>query len=214
MKMFQGLEQNQQTSSIAGQTRPTSAALLALLDRMREGDREAAAEFIRRYGPSIRRRVSGRLGIGMRRLFDSQDVLSTLSRRLDNFVRNRRLLAQHEGELWSLIFRITDNAIADKARIMQKLKNTEGADSPFARRLLGILREHEQGHDENAFSLQLSDVFDLLKSDTDRQVLRMWLTGMSMSAIAKEIGSSPDATRQRWKAIRDHLKDKIRSHDQ
>ncbi len=64
----------------------TGRELPALLDRVRGGDREASAEFISRYGPRIRRRVRGKLSPAMRRLFDSQEILATVARRLDQMV--------------------------------------------------------------------------------------------------------------------------------
>ena len=67
-------------------TVPGGAALPAdLLARIRAGDRDAAAAFLDRYGPLVRRRVRGKLGQQMRRVFDSQDLWSTLARRFDRF---------------------------------------------------------------------------------------------------------------------------------
>ena len=58
----------------------------SLLRRMRNGDREAAAQFITRYEDRIRRRIRGKLNPSVRRLFDSQDIFSTIGRRLDQYV--------------------------------------------------------------------------------------------------------------------------------
>ena len=92
-----------------------------LLDRMRSGDRVAAAVFITRYGSRIRRRIHGKLSPAMRRIFDSQDILSTLGRRLDQYVRFGRLAAASEDELWALVFRMAENAVIDKARVFRRL---------------------------------------------------------------------------------------------
>ena len=63
------------------------------LDRMRRGDRVAAAVFITRYSSRIHRRISGKLSPGMRRVFDTQEIFSTFGRRLDQLVR-RSVLEQ------------------------------------------------------------------------------------------------------------------------
>src|SRR5689334_16822079 len=85
----------------------------SLLTRMRAGDRNAAAQFMDRFGSRIRRRVRGRLRPAMRRLFDSQEIISTLARRLDLFVRGGQLNAETEGQLWTLVFKMAENAVID-----------------------------------------------------------------------------------------------------
>ena len=98
----------------------------ALLEQMRDGDREAAALFVSRYGPRIRRRIRGKLGPGMRRIFDSQDILSSVGRRLDAFIHGRKLTANNEQELWGLVHRIASRVLVDKARIFYQLHPAAG----------------------------------------------------------------------------------------
>jgi len=119
-----------------------------MLMRMRAGDREAAAEFVSRFGPRIRRRIHGKLGPAMRRLFDSQEILSTLGRRLDVFVGSGSLRATSIEELWSLVFRIADNSLIEKARVFRSLEAKEGEDSPLAYKMLQRLKDAEV-HDQD-----------------------------------------------------------------
>src|SRR5438046_3107354 len=94
----------------------------ALLTRMRAGDRTAAAEFVSRFAPRIRRRIRGKLNPAMRRLFDSQEIMSTLGRRLDAFIGSRQLNADSMNELWALLFRMADNSLIEKARVFRSLE--------------------------------------------------------------------------------------------
>ena len=71
----------------------------SLLHRMRAGDRHAAAEFVTKYGPRIRRRVRARMNPSMRRIFDSEELLSTMARRLDQFVHEGRMTAENQARL-------------------------------------------------------------------------------------------------------------------
>ena len=71
----------------------TTGDLDTLIARMRAGDRAAAAAFITQYGDRVRRRVSGKLSPAMRRLFDSQEIMSTVARRLDHCVSGGELAA-------------------------------------------------------------------------------------------------------------------------
>src|SRR5262245_43990251 len=87
------------SASVGLKSGDTAGAVPELLARMRAGDRQAAAVFITRYESKIRRRVRGKLSLSMRRIFDSQDIVSTLGRRLDLYVRSGKLEAQSEQQL-------------------------------------------------------------------------------------------------------------------
>src|SRR5262245_42454435 len=106
-------EEFHSTAASGGKDDPQS-----LLERMRAGDRDAAAEFVARFAPNIRRRIRGKMNPAMRRLFDSQEILSTLVRRLDEFVGAGQLNAESIPQLWSLLFRIADNSLIEKARVL------------------------------------------------------------------------------------------------
>lgn len=175
-----------------------------MLARMRAGDRDAASRFIREYGDLIRRRVRGKMGRGMRRLFDSQEILSTVGRRLDRYIKNGELRADDPPQLWGLVFRMVDAALVDKVRAYKRLQNVEGEDSEFAARALARMREHDERGD--GAELELDAAFRALKSDGDRELLAMWLNDMRFPQIAAMLDISPDAARQRWQAIRAHLR--------
>lgn len=184
---------------------PPGPSLDDLVLRMQSGDRNASAEFIASYGPLIRRRVRGKLGPTMRRLFDSQEILSTLSRRLDRYVRSGRVRAATESQLWTLVFKMVDAAMMDKTRIARRLRSVEGEDSLFARALLNrIERGSQRGPDE--IESLVDGALRSLTSVSDRQILSLWLMGNSPRVIADCVAISYEALRQRWQAIRDRLR--------
>lgn len=182
-----------------------ASSLEGLITRMRSGDREAAGLFIRDYGPLIRRRARGKLGRAMRRLFDSQEILSTVSRRLDGYVRAQRLHAESAEQLWTLVFQMVDAALIDKMRILGRLQKVEGEESEFAARLLQRLRDADRVGAEG-FEIQIDAALRSLKSDVDREVFSLWLAGLQLRQIADQLGTNAGAVRQRWQAIRDHLR--------
>lgn len=179
-----------------------------LVARMRAGDREAAAEFVTRYGPRIRRRIRGKLSPSMRRLFDSQDILSTVGRRLDMYVRSGRLEASGEAQLWALVMKMALNAVVDKARVYKRLQSVEGEDAPFAHDLLLRLQRVES-IDEREPELELEHAFSMLSDEVDRQVLTLWLMGMEHSRIAELLELSSDVVRKRWQRIRETLRERL-----
>lgn len=184
---------------------PSSGEVLGLLSRMRAGDREAAAEFITRFGSRVRRRIRGKLSQPMRRLFDSQELMSTLARRLDAFVRSGQLEAATEGQLWSLLFRMAENAVIDKARVFRRLQAVEGEDGPLAAGLLRELERASRAGPEEC-DLEIERTFRALPDAMDRAILALWLTGSPHTVTAECVGLSAAAVRQRWVSIRERLR--------
>ena len=188
---------------------PSPAPLGDLLAGIRRGDRDAAAELGMRYASEIRRRIRGQLGPEMRRLFDSQDILSTVLRRLDVYVRDHDVTADSEREVRALLLKICNNAVIDKVRVIKRLKRTEGEDSPFANMLLQMIGTGSHRHNSNE-SGDLVRFFDALASDEDRKILWLWLAGNEQASIAKSMDMPYGTLRKRWQRIREHLKSVIK----
>src|SRR5437870_646655 len=53
------------------------------LEMVRRGDRASIARFVLSNGPLIRMRLRDRLGGKVRRVFDSDDLIATVARRMD-----------------------------------------------------------------------------------------------------------------------------------
>ncbi len=179
--------------------------LPALLDRMRAGDRQAAATFLSRFGARIHRRVSGKLGSAMRRLFDSQEIMSTVARRLDQFVRAGRVEAGSIGELWSLVVQIADHSLAEKARVFRALERREGEDGPFADLVRQRMRAAEIRASDGP-EIEVDRALRHLSDPCDREILSLWLTGHSHVQTAELMGMAPTAIRKRWQGIREQLR--------
>jgi DNA-directed RNA polymerase specialized sigma24 family protein len=187
----------------------TDADLDGLVERMAAGDREAVAAFISRYGPMIRRRVRGKMRSSVRRLFDSQDILSTVGRRLDQIVSQRRVTARTGGEFWSLVSEIALHSLVEKSRIVDALAAKEGEDSGFAAMMLGRLREAERSTGDAGAEIAFDDLLAPLTSEQDRTIAMLWSIGLSHAQIAAHLGANEDYVRQRWCRIREMLRASI-----
>ena len=186
----------------------TSNEVERLLRRMRDGDREAAAIFITHFDSRIRRRIRGKLNPAMRRLFDSQDILSTVGRRLDLYVRSGSLEASSERQLWALVFRMATNAVIDKSRMYRRLQKAEGPDGQFAQELLRRLRQAES-QSTSSVEIELENALGMFKDDIDRDILSQWLNGFRLNEIAMAIGMAPTGVRKRWQKIRERLQERF-----
>jgi RNA polymerase sigma factor (sigma-70 family) len=175
---------------------------------MRHDDREAAAAFLQQYGPRIRRRIRGKLSPAMRRLYDSQDILSTLSRRLDLYVRSGQLEAMSEPQLWALVFRMADHAVIDKARVFRRLQQVEDEDGALAREFLRRLPKHDQATDIEV-AMELERVLLLLPDELDRRIVSFWIEGATSQEIAERVDLTAAAVRKRWERIRHELRERL-----
>lgn len=176
----------------------------SLVQQMRAGDREAAAVFITRYGSRIRRRIHGKLSPAMRRIYDSQEILSTVGRRLDLYVRSGKLEAVSEEGLWALVFRMASNAVVDKSRVFHRLQAVEDEDSHFARSFSDRLEQAERRRVEGA-EFEIERILALLEDSVDQQILTLWLSGAEPAAIAPQVGITANAVSKRWAKIRSIL---------
>ncbi|MBL8874402.1 MAG: hypothetical protein JNM86_01250 [Phycisphaerae bacterium] len=175
------------------------------IDRIRTGDRDAAAAFLTQNEALIRRRYRQKMGRAMRRLCDSQELVSTIARRFDKMVSDGAVRAASENQLWALIFAIGDHALADKARILQHLEKVEGPDSDIAREWSLRFARAERSNPDGMEG-ELDAMLRLLDGPIDRQILTMWLMGIELQVIAAELAMEPAAARKRWERIRSKLR--------
>lgn len=199
--------QHSQASTSAG---IPALAIDDLLLRMSAGDRDAAAEFLMRYGSRIRRRIRGKLGPAIRRLFDSLEILSTLGRRLDLYVMSGRVQVTNEAQLWTLLFKMADNALVDKARVFRRLQHVEGEDGEFAQQLGVRLRQAESERDSGA-EIEIDTCLRALSDPVDRRVLSLWLSGEPHTSIAQFVELAPTAVRKRWESIKINLRGRLQT---
>lgn len=179
-----------------------------MIRRMRAGDREAAAAFVMRYSSRLRRRINGKLNPSMRRVFDSQDILSTVGRRLDSFVQSGRMDAASAGQLWSLMHTIAHNALVEKSRQFRRLRRLEDADSGFARELTDRQRQSER-RASAAPPIEVEKAISLFDDKIDKQILSLWLSDTRQCDIAQRIDLPPTAVRKRWQKITSRLRERF-----
>ncbi len=142
----------------------------------------------------------------MRRIFDSQDILSTLGRRLDDYVREGRVAAQSEDQFWSLVMTMARHAVIDKARICQRLHAVESDDA----RLASALRERLEREPSNGGAgATIQRAFEVLDDPVDQEILHLWLTGAPHSQTALAVNMTHAAVRKRWQIIRERLQERL-----
>ena len=171
---------------------------------MREGDRNACGEFMLHYGDLLRLRIRDKLSANLRLVLDSEDVLSTVTRRLDVIVSSERLRAESDRQLWSLVMQIARNVVSENVK-------RQSPGRMFVDRLESLDEMATSPVEEKCFDDPglIRRALHLLPSQQDRFVLVRRISGASHDDIAAQLGTTTPAVRMRWsrilKTLREHL---------
>lgn len=185
---------------------PTSPeSFRALIDRVRAGDDQAAAELVRRYEPAIRRAARVRLvDTRLNRLLDSMDICQSVMASF--FVR--AALGQFELEtpdqLLRLLATMTRNKLAgqvkghraarrDFRRVAAAADDRSGEADDGAARIVG----HDPTPSRDLAARELLDEALRRLSPEERRILDCREQGGQWAQIAAELGSSPEAVRKK-----------------
>lgn len=167
------------------------------------GDRAAIAEFVLRHGPLIRRRLRGRIARGWARVFDLDDVLATIVRRIDGLVLSGELQARSEAQLQALIWSIAEHALADHARMARRENGLRQASAESVR---GV------GAEASCVATRIEEVTEARHVESkiagtreDHIALRMRICGNSTAQVAAAIGATAAAVRMRCIRLRDRV---------
>lgn len=185
----------------------SDAELVAQIAGGGASGRAAAATFLLRHEALIRRRLRHKLTASLRRLFDSDDLFSTVVRRIDREVEQRRLAILDERQFWALINRIGDNCIVDISRQDQcwraasRLVATPGRTDG-----VGAGRAHDHGGESIHRATGGA-------AEEDRQILFLRVLGAPFSAIGAALGMTEQVARKRWQRLRRLLRQRAAERD-
>lgn len=183
-----------------------SESSLELLERVRQGDREALEPLLRRYVPALRRWARGRLPRWARDLADTEDlvqetVVRTLQR-LDTFQY------RHEGGLQAYLRQAVMNRIRDECRRVAR--------RPLVSELDDQLADDRHSPLEAAVGVQALERYEtalqqLRPEDREMVVARLEM-GYAYSEIAVMTGKpSADAARMAVSRALVHLAERLRN---
>jgi RNA polymerase sigma-70 factor (ECF subfamily) len=169
-----------------------------LLERVRAGDAQAAANLVRQFEPELRRAVRVRLtDPRLRRVLDTVDICQSV---LANFFIRVRIgefdLSQPE-QLLHLLLTMAKNKVLDKARRQQAGKRDQRRVEANPEVALDDVagREPEPGRVVELKDL-LAEVRRLLDNE-ERYLADQRALGREWPEIAAEMGAQPDALRKK-----------------
>lgn len=174
-------------------------SLGGLLDRIREGDAEAAVRLVREYEDEVRRVVRLRLrDQRLRAVHDSMDVVQSVFASF--FVRLSLGTCRVEtpDDVVRLLVRMTCNKVVDVARHgyagQRDVRRTQAIGERVSR-----IPQHTNGSPEETVELaDLVDAFRAQLTDEERAIAEMRRDGADWASIAARFGGTPDAQRIRF----------------
>lgn len=175
---------------------PDDTAFALLIQKVRAGDQEAAAELVRRFEPAIRRAVRVRLvDDRLRRQFDSMDVCQSV---LGSFFV-RAALGQFELErsehLLKLLAKMVRHKVAERAK-------HEKAGRRDYRRAEGLDRAAEVPDSDPTASRQIEvrELFEQAKqrlTEEERRIFELRCGGLNWAEVATQVGGGVEGVRKK-----------------
>ena len=170
--------------------------IASMMERVRRGDQEAAAELVRRYEPLIRREVRFRLqDRRLRRVLDSMDVCQSV---LGSFFV-RAATGQYDvnraDQLLRLLVTIAKNKVASAARKQARQRRDGRRETPEGALALDAVADPGPGPGSVAAADDLLRAFRLRLDAEERQLAELRGAGLAWNEVAERLGGTAQARR-------------------
>lgn len=163
--------------------------------RIRAGDQQAAAEFVGRYGPIIRREVRLRLEDSrLRRTFDSTDVVQSVLASFFLRTANGEFDLDSPEQLAGLLMQMTRNKLASAARTHYRRRRDVRRVTGDEQALKTAVADGPTPCDELAEAELLRIVRERLTNE-ERQIADLRADGRSWHEVAAALGGTRQARR-------------------
>lgn len=162
-----------------------------------EAERRSVAQFVMSRERLIRAIARDRLSRDTRSVFDSEDVFSSVLRRVDNLARRGKLRLGCESELWGFIKVIATNTAISKTRLIECSRNWLTEEPDYAYYLVQALNACEDDDEANWVIYRMAASLER----SDRQLFFLRLRGAGHKAVAGVLRIEEEASRQRWSRI-------------
>ncbi|MBL4810668.1 MAG: hypothetical protein JKY43_11495 [Phycisphaerales bacterium] len=170
------------------------------LRRMQQ--RNYAADLVEQQRSSLMTRIHAVLGDDARRMSGTDDILSTVWRRIDRVIMRGRLRAETDEQIFAFVHAVIERTILEKARSSRRLTRRE--------RIAQQIRNHQETPSEHSAAYSAEDVQRLGQMITcpiDREIVLLRGRDLSFIVIAEMMQMEPSAVRMRWSRIRQRVRD-------
>jgi RNA polymerase sigma-70 factor (ECF subfamily) len=168
-----------------------------LLNRVRSGDQQAAAELVRRYEPALRRTIRARLrNRQLRRLLDSTDICQSVLFDFFGRVNAGAYALSTPEELLKLLAVMARNHLINQALRQQAKRRDHRRLAPGSVEKWQML-DRGSSPSQHVAALELVQKARQLLSTQEHQLLELRENGHGWSQIARLVGDTPESLRKR-----------------
>src|SRR5262245_39077124 len=169
-----------------------------LLQRVRSGDSQAAAELVREYEPEIRRAVRLRLSENhLRRVLDSMDICQSV---LANFfVRASagQFDLERPEQLLALLVTMAHNRLLDHARRYSTARRDQQRAVSNQEEQLAAIADPAATPSQILSERELAEAVRRQLTEEERYLAEQRAQGRDWADLARELGNQPDAIRKK-----------------
>lgn len=165
--------------------------------------REDVARFVLRHESTIRQIARRKLTQATKAVFDSEDVMASVLRRMDKLAHDGALRPRSEGELWALIRTIASNTAVSRTRMMERARILLTEDGSYAYDFVQRLNACSTDDEAHLLVLRMAGSFS---SERSRHIFLMRVRGASHAAIAALLNITDGSCRQQWLQMCKELK--------
>ncbi len=180
-------------------------AFLELIDRVRDGDQEAAAQLVQTYAPAVRRAVKVQLrDRRLRRQFDSMDVCQSVLGAF--FVRAAlgQFDLQTPTDLCNLLATMVRNKVRTRARRPAVTRQVDFG-TPGAPDAESKLLDAQPSPSTQLANRDLLEMVRRQLSPDERALAEQRALGRTWQQLAQERGVSPEALRKQYTRALDRV---------
>lgn len=185
-----------------------------LLDRIRSGDEQAAAELLDRYTDRLIALARSRLSKKMARRLDPEDIVQSACRSFFRSARQGRYEVRDSDDLWRLLAAITVHKAVCQVRRHTAAKRAIGAEESSG--VGGIIQvvspealARDPLPDEAALLVEETKLMMGCLSPLHRRILQLCLQGHDVDRVADEAGCSEGTVQRAMKLAKSHLERRL-----
>ncbi len=166
--------------------------------------RVQASQLIEDQREILTERIHQLLGNSSRKMGNTDEILSTAWRRIDQAIVNGKLDAKSNEQFFAFVHGVIRRTILEKARSGRRMTQREYV----AQMLQEDMKKQEPGIE----SRKLSDLFELgelFQDPVNREIILLKGRGLSFSVIAELMSMESSAVRMRWSRIRKRVREHL-----
>jgi hypothetical protein len=164
--------------------------------------RTAIAEYVLNNKERVCAIAREKIPRSTRSTLDSEEIFSSVLRRLDLMVVRNTLRPHSEAELWGLIETIIHNTTISKSQLIATARKHLTDGGPFT---YEFLKRLNTCRDDDEAGILVTRMLMSLRKAEDRQLFCLIYRGAAHKATAAFLGISEEASRQRWLNVRRDL---------